>query len=321
MKLGIKKWILLGMVAGMVSFAGCSKQEVEDVTLKVGVLNTADSVPLFAAEKDGLYEKNGVKVELVEFSSASDQSKAMEAGGIDAMMTDMIVESLLIKGGCDMKAVMVALGGEIQDGTFMVVASANSPFSTKEGVNGAKIGISEGTMMEFLLDSYCEELGIDESTIEKVNVPSLALRLEMLMEGTDVDCAVLPEPLAQFAVIQGGVAKVNDTELDTNLSQTVIVVSDHFLEKHPDEVQKFVDAYGEAVDYLNENPDAYKSLVLKVANVPEAMQDNYVCPHYSKDIAPQKALVERIQTWMVNKSLLTEAYAYDDLVTDTYIKK
>lgn len=309
------------MVASMLCVAGCGKQEEEAATLKVGVLNTADSVPLFAAEEDGLYEQNGVKVELVEFSSASDQSKAMEAGGIDAMMTDMIVESLLIKGGCDMKAVMVALGGEIQDGTFMVVASGNSPYATTDGMDGAKIGISEGTMMEFLLDSYCEELGIDESKIEKVNVPSLALRLEMLVEGTDLDCAVLPEPLAQFAVMQGGVAKVNDTELNTNLSQTVIVVSDRFSEKHPEEVQKFVDAYGEAVDHLNENPDDYKSLVLKVANVPEAMQDSYVCPHYSKGVAPEAALVERIQSWMVNKGLLTEAYGYDELVTDTYIKK
>lgn len=39
-------------------------------SIRVGVLRTADSLPIYVGEKTGLFEKYGVNVELVEFSSA-----------------------------------------------------------------------------------------------------------------------------------------------------------------------------------------------------------------------------------------------------------
>ena len=315
----MKKWLLAGILVLMFCLAGCGKKE--EVTLKIGVLSTADSVPLYAAAQDGLYEKYGIRVELVEFASASDQSKAVEAGAVDGMMTDMIVQSLLKKGGCPLKAVMVALGGDVSEGQFMVVAAGNSSYADAETIEGAKVAISEGTMMEFLLDSYCEELGLDLSSIQKVSVPSLSLRLEMLMEGKDVDCAVLPEPLAQYAVLQGGKAKIDDTKLEANLSQTVIAVSDQFIKKHPEEVRNFVKACGEAAERLNAEPENYQELVLKVAKVPEAMKENYVTAHYCVGAVPERKLVERIENWMLKKELLKDAYSYEELVDDTFVRE
>lgn len=53
---------------------GCGKSE--DKKLMIGVLSTVDSVPLYIGFDEGLYETCGLDVELVEFSSASDQSKS-----------------------------------------------------------------------------------------------------------------------------------------------------------------------------------------------------------------------------------------------------
>ena len=62
------------------------------------MLRIDDSLPLYVAEKDQLFQKYGANVELIEFGSASDQSKAMEAGELDGMMTDMIVQNLIKRG-------------------------------------------------------------------------------------------------------------------------------------------------------------------------------------------------------------------------------
>lgn len=66
-------------------------------TYKIGVLRIDDSLPLYTAETEKLFAKHGVDVQVIEFSSAADQQKAMEAGELDGMMTDMIVTALLKK--------------------------------------------------------------------------------------------------------------------------------------------------------------------------------------------------------------------------------
>ena len=123
--------------------------------------------------------------------------KAIEGGAIDGMMTDMVVQNLLIKGGTDLRAVATALGENAAEGKFLIVSSPNSGIESIEDVEGKKIGISEGTMMEYLVDSYWSELGLDINKIEKVNIPSLSLRFETL-NADEIDLAILPDPLGSL---------------------------------------------------------------------------------------------------------------------------
>ena len=52
-------------------------------TYKIGVLRIDDSLPLYTAESEKLFAKHGVDVQVIEFSSAADQQKAMEAVPLD----------------------------------------------------------------------------------------------------------------------------------------------------------------------------------------------------------------------------------------------
>jgi NitT/TauT family transport system substrate-binding protein len=200
------------------------------------------------------------------------------------------------------------------------VASNASPVANQQTLEGAKVAISEGTMMEFLLDSYCEELGMDVSKVQKVSVPSLSLRLEMLLEGKDIDCALLPEPLGDFAVMKGGTPIVDDTKLSTNLSQSVIAVEGSYIKEHKEYVQKFVDAYTEAAEKINSKPEEYRELVMQVANIPEAMRDTYQIPVYSVGQVTDEQLLDRVQDWMVKKGLLEKKGSYEELVDTSFIK-
>ena len=90
--------LLTGCGGGGKTAAEAEQEAAEDagVTVRIGVLQIADSFPLYVAEQEGLFEKHGVDVEIIEFQSASDQSVAYEAGELDGMMTDMIVHQLPI---------------------------------------------------------------------------------------------------------------------------------------------------------------------------------------------------------------------------------
>lgn len=70
-------------------------EQPSDETIRVGVLSIADSLPIFAAEQEGMFEAAGLNVEVYPFKSSADQSKAVEAGELDIVMNDMIVQSLM----------------------------------------------------------------------------------------------------------------------------------------------------------------------------------------------------------------------------------
>ena len=282
-------------------------------SIRVGVLRTADSLPIYVGEKTGLFEKYGVNVELVEFSSASNQSKAIEGGAIDGMMTDMVVQNLLIKGGTDLRAVATALGENVAEGKFLIVSSPNSGIESIEDVEGKKIGISEGTMMEYLVDSYWSELGLDINKIEKVNIPSLSLRFETL-NADEIDLAILPDPMGDLAIAGGCKEIVNDTTLKNNYSVTVIAFTKKFTDENESVVRKFMEGYNAAVDRINEHNDEDLELIHYVANVPEALQGTWQIPHYPKNSVPTQEEVENITKWMVEKNLLNKTVDYDQVV-------
>ena len=99
--------------------------------VRIGVLQIADSFPLYVAVEEGLFQKHGLDVEIIEFQSASDQSVAYEAGELDGMMTDMIVQSLINKSSAEdgMKTVAMAFGGDASEGRFIVASAPDSGIS------------------------------------------------------------------------------------------------------------------------------------------------------------------------------------------------
>ena len=308
-------------VAMSLLLCGCGAKEAKGESMKIGVLRTADSIPLYVAENERLFEKYGIDVELVEFGSASDQSKAMEAGAIDAMMTDMIVQCLLEKGGAEVRTIRTALGVHTAEGKFLVVTASDSELYEVTDLEGASVAISEGTMMEYLVDSYCAELGINLDKVEKVNIPSLSLRYETVMEGADIDCAILPDPLGDYAVMNGARCIIDDSQLENNYSVTVIIVTKELIDEQREITEKFVSAYDEAVDMLNDSPDNYKELIFDVANVPKDMRDIYVVTEYPKNSVPGSEEVEGVVEWMKNKGLIDNEYTYEEVVDASFCKE
>lgn len=291
-------------------------QEASGDTLKIGVLGIADSFPLYVADNEGLFKEQGLNVEIVDFQSASDQSTACEAGELDGLMTDMVVQSLLDKddSGNAQKTVAMALGGTKEEGRFLVVSSPDSGITDPKDLEGARIGISENTMMEYLVTSYLTDLGVDLSKVELVNIPKLTLRLDSVIEGNDIQAAILPDPLAIEAVERGCQTVIDDTQLDKNYSQSVVTLSSELTENDPETVQKFLAAYNEAIEKINADPDSYADLFYEKANVAEDLQDDYAVPTFTADCVPTEEEVTSIEDWMVSKDLLDEAFTYDEIV-------
>ena len=76
----------------------------------------------------------------------------------------------------------------------------------------------------------------------------------------------------------------------------------------------FLDAYNEAIEKLDNQPDAYRDMAMKKANIPAAVAGSYRTPSYTAHALPTEEEVSRIMNWMVQKDLLPKAYSYDEMV-------
>ena len=315
--------IIAASLLGMMMFTGCGGGEAKDNNantepLTVGLMRIDDSFPFYVAEKEGLFEKHNVAVELQNFSNARDLSTALQGGELDALMTDTVVTGLSIKGGADVRIVAMALGAVPEEGRFLVISAPDSGITAPEQLAGKNVAISNNTMMDYLIDQFEAELGLENMTT--VNMPDLMLRTTTLLEGKDIDAAILPDPLAAFAVAEGANIVIDDTKLGENLSQSVVVVTKENIDDNRAQVEAMLAAYNEAIALINENPDKYRTFALECANVPEALAETYPTPTFTANCVPTEAQIARVNDWLVEKELLTEAYEYEQMVDDSFMK-
>lgn len=318
------KKLISAAVLGMVVLTGCgandaAPQEETAEPLRVGMLRVDDSFPFYVAEKEGLFEKHNVNVELKEFSNARDQSTALQGGELDVLMTDPVVTALSIKGGTDIRIVAMALGAVPEEGRFMVVSAPESGITAPEQLAGKRIAISTNTMMDYLVEQYETVLGLDKAAIDTVNMPDLMLRATTLLEGKDIDAAILPDPLASFAVMNGANVVIDDTQLDVNLSQSVIAITEEAITGNEGQVAALMAAYKEAIEMINQDPEAYRDYALECTNVPEGVTESYKTPTFTANSIPSQTDIAQINDWMVERGLLEEAYGYEEMVDNSFV--
>lgn len=317
--------VLLGamLLAGCGNGAAQTEEQQaasEGDALQVGLLRIDDSFPFYVAQKEGLFEKHNVNVELKDFSSGRDQATALQGGELDVLMTDPVVTALSIKGGSDIRIVAMALGAEPAEGRFLIVSAPDSGITTPEQLEGKKLAISNNTMMDYLVEQYETVLNLNKTAITTVNMPDLMLRTTTLLEGKDIDAAILPDPLAAYAVTEGANKVIDDTQLGENFSQSVVAVTVEAIENEQGQVAAMLDAYNEAIELINSNPEQYQSFALECANVPAALADTYPTPTFTAQAIPSESDIARVNDWLVERGLLEgEGYLYEQMVDSQFI--
>lgn len=324
-----KSWIIVGLMLMLVMLAGCASsgkqqsgqnsqkeqasQSATNKPIRLGVLPIEDNLPLYVAESDKLFEKAGIKVELVPFASALERDAALQAGRIDGEVADLVAVGLLKKGGTDVKVASIGLGATPQEGRFALLLSPKSTAKVPADLKNVPIAVSQNTIIEFVTDMLLRDAGLAQGEIKKVSIPKIPVRLQMLASG-ELQAAVLPDPLATLAEKQGAKVLLDDTKLTKNLTQTVILFSQSAISDNKEAIRKVVEIYGTAGKAMTDNPEKYRPLLIEKAKIPAPIKDTYKSPTFTKPQLPKVEDIDRVMNWMVEKKLLDKAYTYNELV-------
>ncbi len=295
---------------------GCGKEKDTPVqpekTINIGLMPDVESIPFLIAEKNGYFKNENVQVNLEIFKSAKDRDSALQSGKLDGVVTDMVAIVFANEGGINLR--MTAR----TDGNIRLLAGRDSKIDSIRDLEGKNFGLSTNTVMEYTADRMLEAAGFKPEKLNKVAIPALPTRLEML-QGGKIDAAVLPEPLAGLGV-KNGAKELTSTEKMGNKAGVIAFSSQSLQEKTP-EIKAVFRAYNQAVAYLKEARQTdYIDFVIEKLAFPAEVKDYLLLPEYTQAEAPDEQLFNDVVEWMRSRNLVAKDYEYQALLADQVLR-
>lgn len=278
--------------------------------IRFGVLPVLDTLPLHVAAREGLFEAQGLNVELVGFMSALERDTAMQAGRLDGYFGDLVATLLLIKAGAPLRVVAIAYESSPERRMFGIVTSPRKAGLSLAELSGHSVSISRSTIIELLLHRMEAAHAIPAGAMVPLEVKKIPIRMQMLLAG-EIDLALLPEPLLTLAESKGGTVLATDQKLAMPL--TVLCLADR-LAADKATLDRFLAAYNEALLRLAAKPEAYRELMAEVARIPPELKDGFPMYRYPAPRLPTPQEIEDVQAWMLGQGLLAERIVYERLV-------
>lgn len=307
--------LCMAIVLGL-SLLACSRGgsfgEPSKQTLSVGAIGSIDVLPIVIAEEQGYFDGLGVDVRFENFKSAKDRDAAFQAGSLDGIICDQVAVCLYRNADMNIKITGVT------DGDFMLVASSESGIKSVSDMVGKSSAISEKTAIEYTLDQILIENSISPGDIEKVMVPAVPGRLEML-RNNNVDTALMPEPFSTLALDSGAVLLGSASQLASYISVTVF--TQDAIDSKGDGIKAFFKAYNQAVDYINNTPiSEYEDIIIAAAGYPEEMRGKITLPKFRKNVLPPREELQSVIDWTREKGLLDKSLKPEDLTDNIGIE-
>ena len=312
----MKKLLFLISVLVMIVFsaAGCGNtadktagnKELQEIN--IGLMPDIDSVPVIMAQEKGYFAEEGLKVNIQQFKSAMDRDAALQSGNLDGAISDMLAVAFAKSGGFDVKVTAFT------NGSYKLIAGKDAEVNSVQDLIGKDVAISKNTIIEYVTDQITATNNMPENSLNKVVIPQIPTRLEMLQNGK-LAAATLPEPMGSIAIYNGCKYITGSDELGINPG--VMMFTSKAVESKKAELQAFYRAYNKAVAYLNDTDKAqYMDIVIEKSGFPAAAKDALVLPKYRPAGLPKQQDVTDCLTWMNQKNLIKQNYTYDDIVVD-----
>ena len=293
-------------------------QSAEDKTLKMGLLPVLDVLPFYVAQDKGYFGTEGIQVELVPVKSAQERDALLQAEEIDGALTDLQGVALFNRETPQLKIVTKARKAYPDFPHFRIIAAPGLEVNGPNDLANVPVGISQNTIIEYLNDRLLTAWGLPADQIAIEEVSAIPVRFELLMAG-QLKAALLPDPLGQAAIASGASLIVDDTQFP-EYSQSVLVFRTNSLSSKPETVRAFLRAWNMAVVDINQNPNAYRDVLVENTRVPPIIEGTYNVPKFPEGEITSEAEWNDMIEWAQGKGLLDEPVLYDQAVDADFVQ-
>lgn len=270
---------LLGWACALITL--CAAAEIQAAPLRVMGFGGSSNWPLFVAQERGLFQREGLEVQLMNAPDSATQLASLMDGRIDVAMTSVDNVIAYREGQVDPMPGgdrdLVALFGVNHGGRSSLMVRSDVPGIAQ--LKGSKLAVDAvSTGYAFVLEEMLHRGGLERGDYELVSVGGSRDRFAALRDGR-VAGALLNAPV-DAAAEKAGFKRLGTTaEVVKRYQGSVGAVRRAWAREHEKEVAAFIRAYVAAMDWLYDPANAKdaQAILLKVQTrlKPEDAQRSY----------------------------------------------
>lgn len=287
MKALIKKLnLILTLTAALVAAQVGSAAELTTMRLSRAV-DSISTLPFAIAQDKGMFEKNGLKVETIDFKGGAPAVQALVSGSVDACLCagDHVV-NLTTRGF----PAQILIGLSDKHG-YSLMGPANSPLTDLKSLKGKRIGVtSAGSQTDNTIRYDLKEKGMNPDTDVQIISIGGGGPMQAAIKSGAVDAGMFTPPFTEQN-IRGGMKMIVDYRVYNYPSFTVLALN-KWVKANAETAKKFVKAVREAQDAMKADRKLAVESARKLFPNMDSVLLNEVVDNFISHNAPPRGVVD-----------------------------
>lgn len=322
-----RHFIAAALAMGLVALAFAAPAPIDkawaDESLKVGksVPQAFGFTPLNIGVEEGIFKKNGVDVEPVDFGGAPRLAQGLISNAVDMGLGSGPDMANIVKGA-PIKAVAAEAGAPME---LTITVGSKSGIDTLADLKGKGVAVSQiGSLTGWLVSTLSAQQGWGRDGIKLVTINPMSEVLASLI-ANQVDGITVDLSTALKLQAQGHgklLVKFGDYIKDFHLY--VIFATDTVIAQHPQAVRDFLKGWYETIAWMKANKGAAVAIAAKVQNVdPAIVAGTYdvMMPVFSTDGRFNPKALAVLSRSFVELGLLDKEPDMKTLYTEEFLPK
>lgn len=260
--------------------AGDSAGKTTEVT--VGVIPIVDVAPLYLGQKQGLFEKRGIRLKMVTAQGGAAIIPGVVSGQFQFGFSNTTSLMLAQSKGVPVKAVAngAASNGKVGADVTAVLVKKDSPVKTAKDLAGRTVAVNT---LQNIGDTTVRETvrlaGGDPKKVKFVEIPFD--QMPAALDEGRVDAAWMGEPSQTIAKNKGArVVASPFAETDPVLTVAAYFTSAKIAQQNPALVKKFTEAMNESLAYASAHPDDARQILTTYTKISGDVLDKLILPSW-----------------------------------------
>jgi NitT/TauT family transport system substrate-binding protein len=264
---------LLAALVYIWAFKSASNDGDVGQPIRVGYVPVSTALPLFVAEKEGLFKKRGLTLKLEKFETANLAVDALASGRIDA--TSVVADLPWLTLQQRQPGIFRHYGWSILTSDVpmdMILVKKNSNITSLAGLEGKTIGTFPGSQLKAFAGAILQFKQVPSANVRITELPPASL-VGALAAGS-VDAIFCLQPVCTIAQKKIGAVAIETSPISNvmgdgrPISAASFGIATAFSRNSPSRAVAFVEAMNEAMTLINADPIKYRSLYPQFSPVP-----------------------------------------------------
>lgn len=250
--------VLLSLIWWQLTPKGKNGIKTSNLPMKISKNFWPGQYWLSIAGKKGWFKKAGLNVELID-------AKGDYFGSLQKMIDGKLDGNNfalfdMIKFNSQGKDLVMVLHTDNSFGGDAIVAK--STIAGIRELKGKKVGVTQNTYLEYILDVVLDNYRIPLSDLTFVHMQGEKVA-EAFIKGS-VDAIVTWEPHVSKAIKKGSGKKLFDTSEIPGISPAGFVFRRSFIEARPEDVQAFIQVWHKTTQFIKERPKEAFAIIAEI---------------------------------------------------------